>query len=129
MVMTEPSLSGSKISTVMVNHQPSSSSISTNSGAVIAVGHESSRYPSSVAFTVVSSDTSASDRLSTDAPLSDEELTMFMRFMDYCFRNLGCFLADHAKLVLTVGLLMIKSLQNLCFSPFKHKQQLKLTCI
>ncbi|KAE9556060.1 hypothetical protein FO519_000694 [Halicephalobus sp. NKZ332] len=104
-MMSESSSSNSKIATIMVNHQPSSSNISLNNGAAIAVGKSASRYPSSATFTVSSTDTSASDRLSTDAPLPEENLTIFMRFMDYFFRNLGYFLADHAKLVLTLVLI------------------------
>uniref|UniRef100_A0A7E4UX87 SSD domain-containing protein n=1 Tax=Panagrellus redivivus TaxID=6233 RepID=A0A7E4UX87_PANRE len=100
-----------------------SSSGSSVAGAAIAKNAPSS-YPSSAAFTMVSSEASNDDQLSDSTQLSEEHLTLFMKFMDFCFRNLGYFLADHAKLVLTF-VLIFTAITSLKIPFTKQEDDLK----
>ena len=103
MAKFESSSIGSNVATISVNHPPSdaSSSASFNGGTAVIPSDEPIKFSSSANFTAVSSESSNSDQLSDNSPM--EHSTVFTRFMDTFFCNLGYFITDHAKIVLTVS--------------------------
>uniref|UniRef100_A0AC35FET1 Uncharacterized protein n=1 Tax=Panagrolaimus sp. PS1159 TaxID=55785 RepID=A0AC35FET1_9BILA len=66
---------------------------------------DSARFSSSADSAIVSTVSSNSDRLSHTSGIPVDHSTKFTRFMDYFFRNVGYFITDHAKLVLTIVLI------------------------